>query len=90
MVSYYKPNCWNFPSRLFGDDGQNDGGDANKPPMVSPSAGWAKLKESNPDEFRTPTSGGPGEQRRRGQGRAFGRQQRGGGQFGRAVSWHEY
>ncbi len=52
---------------LFGDDAaaaadnDNDDGSSSKTPsLVSPSAGWAKFKESNPDEFRTPLRGGGG------------------------------
>lgn len=39
--------------RLFGDDAAGEGKS-----QMSPSAGWAKFKESNPDEFRTPMQHG--------------------------------
>ena len=43
---------------LFGDsDGpasKKERKESSVPPPQSPSAGWTKFKETNPDEFRTP------------------------------------
>ncbi len=51
---------------MFGDEEEaGESGDvaasnSGGSPLVSPSAGWAKFKQTNPDEFRTPLRGGGG------------------------------
>jgi hypothetical protein len=40
-------------SSLFGDSAPKDGSSSSSPASPS-SLGWAKFKETNPDEFRTP------------------------------------